>query len=139
MIFSNFFWNLTYKRQGLIGTNWQWSPPILRPLPPYLTATQFYSYYKVGYFCLLVYGGKWQEKVKITYLQKRDKEVDGTKNVSIDNKINESHTFFFKKKKRRDAYLRLLISSKANKFGREQTNVIIPGRIFESMLTKWSQ
>lgn len=44
-----------------------------------------------------------------------------------------------KKKKRRDAYLRLLISSKANKFGREQTNVIIPGRIFESMLTKWSQ
>lgn len=47
--------------------------------------------------------------------------------------------FFKKKKKRRDAYLRLLISSKANKFGREQTNVIIPGRIFESMLTKWSQ
>lgn len=67
----------------------------------------------MGYFCLLVYGGKWQEKVKITYLQKRDKEVDGTKNVSIDNKINES-----KKRKRRDAYLRLLISSKANKFGR---------------------
>lgn len=52
----------------------------------------------VGYFCLLVYGGKWQEKVKITYLQKRDKEVDGTKNVSIDNKINESKK---KKKKRR--------------------------------------